>query len=70
MAHPLTRKGLWIEERMLGSGGFGAVHLWRNEVRSSGSASGENLSMGFPTKPDTNRAVQPQKIARGLNFQF
>ena len=24
---------------------------------------------GFPTRPDTNRSVQPQKIARGLKFR-
>ena len=26
--------------------------------------------MGFPTRSDTNRAVQPQKIARGLKFRI
>ena len=25
-------------------------------------------SSGFPTRPDTNPAVQPQKIARGLEI--
>ena len=25
-------------------------------------------SLGFPTRFDTNRAVQPQKMARGLKF--
>ena len=29
----------------------------------------ENLSSGLSTGSDTNRAVQPQKIARGLKFQ-
>ena len=29
---------------------------------------GENLSSGFPTRSDTNPAVQPQKMARGLKF--
>ena len=29
----------------------------------------ENLSLDFPTKCDTNRAVPPQKIARGFQFQ-
>ena len=24
--------------------------------------------LGFPTRSDTNRAVQPQKMAEGLNF--
>ena len=30
----------------------------------------ENLSSGFPTRSDTNRAVQPQKMARGLKFRI
>ena len=30
--------------------------------------SSENLSWGFPTRSHTNRAVQPQKMARGLKF--
>ena len=30
----------------------------------------ENRSSGFPTRSDTNRAVQQQKMARGLNFGF
>ena len=29
-----------------------------------------NRSSGFPTRSDTNRAVQPQKIARGLKFRI
>ena len=28
------------------------------------------LSWGFPTRIDTNRAVQPQEMARGLTFRF
>ena len=28
----------------------------------------ENRSSGFPTRSDTNRAVQSQKMARGLKF--
>ena len=31
---------------------------------------GENLSLGFPTRSDTKRALQPQKMARGLRFQI
>ena len=27
-----------------------------------------NRSSGFPTRSDTNQAVQPQKMARGLKF--
>ena len=29
-----------------------------------------NLSSGFPTRYDTNRNVQPQKIARGLKIRI
>ena len=29
---------------------------------------GENRSSGFPTRPDTNRAVQPHKMVSGLKF--
>ena len=32
------------------------------------AASWENLSSWFSTRSDTNRAVQPQKMARGLKF--
>ena len=44
-------------------------------ARASGNwnkiaASRENLSSGFPTRCDTNRAVQQQKIARGLKFHI
>ena len=28
------------------------------------------MSSGFPTRSDTNRAVQPQKMARGLKFRI
>ena len=34
------------------------------------AASRENQSSGFPTRSDTNWAVQPQKMARGLKFQI
>ena len=30
----------------------------------------ENRSTGFPTRRDTNQAVQQQKIARGLKFRI
>ena len=30
----------------------------------------ENLSSGFPTRSDTNRAVQLQKMDRGLKFRI
>ena len=29
-----------------------------------------NRSSQFPTRSDTNQAVQPQKMARGLKFQI
>ena len=28
------------------------------------------MSSGFPTRSDTNQAVQPQKMARGLEFRI
>ena len=28
----------------------------------------ENLYLGFPTRSDTNLAVQPKKLVRGLKF--
>ena len=30
----------------------------------------ENRSSGFPTSSDTNRAAQPQKMARSLKFRI
>ena len=30
----------------------------------------ENRSSGFPTRSDTNQAVQQQKIVRGLKFRI
>ena len=30
----------------------------------------ENRSSGFPTRSDTNRAVQPQKMTRGYEFRI
>ena len=30
----------------------------------------ENLSSGFLTRSDTNRAVQPQNMSRGLKFRI
>ena len=34
------------------------------------AASQENLSSGFQTSSDTNQAVQPQKMARGLEIRI
>ena len=34
------------------------------------AVSQEKLSSGFPTRSNTNRAVRPQKMARGLKFQI
>ena len=33
-----------------------------------GTGSQENLSLGFSTRFDSNRAVQLQKMARGMKF--
>ena len=33
MSATVGDKGGWREERLLGSGGFGAVHLWKHKVR-------------------------------------
>ena len=30
----------------------------------------ENLSLGFPTRSDTNQTVHPQKMARGSKLQI
>ena len=38
---------------------------WINEPRCE-----KNGLSGFPTRSDTNRAVQPQKMARGLKFRI
>ena len=35
-----------------------------------GATSQENLSSVFLTRSDINRAVQPQKMARGMKFQI
>ena len=39
-----------------------------SEIRDISAVSQENLSLGFPTRFDTNKAVLPQKVARGLKF--
>ena len=36
----------------------------------NGSGELKKRSSGFPTRSHTNRAVQPQKMARGLKFQI
>ena len=30
----------------------------------------ENMSLGFPTRSDTNQFVRPQKMARGSKFEI
>ena len=30
----------------------------------------KKMSLGFPTKSDTNGTAQPQEMARGLQFQI
>ena len=42
----------------------------REPLYSNLSLSARKCVFGFPTKSDTNRAVQPQKIARGLKFRI
>ena len=37
---------------------------------NNGAAPRENLSSDVPTRSDTNRAVQPQKIVRCWNFRI
>ena len=34
------------------------------------AVSRENLSSGFPTRSDTNRAIQPQKMVEDLKFRI
>ena len=42
----------------------------RDRKFSIWAATSENRSSGFPTRSDTNRAVQPQKMARGSKFRI
>ena len=39
-----------------------------NNITKKSELSHENLSLGFPNRPDTKPAVQPQKMASSLNF--
>ena len=45
-------------------------HITELQNSTKCAAMKENLSSGFPTKSDTNRALQPLKMARGLKFQI
>ena len=51
----------------------GGTIIVANEVyillARSESGSKKNLSSRFPTRSDTNRAIHPQKTARGLKFR-
>ena len=40
------------------------------KINNIQAASHENLSSGFPIRSDTNRAVQPQMMARGLKVRI
>ena len=40
------------------------------DLQMIGATSRKNLSLGFPTRPDTNQAVQQQKMAMGLKFRI
>ena len=42
-----------------------AFHITINEARYE-----KNLSSWFPTRSDTNRAVQTRKMARGLKYRI
>ena len=42
----------------------------RQKANILGAALQENLSSRFPARSNTNRAVQPQKMARGMKFQI
>ena len=48
----------------------GGDNLTNRLIRTIWAASQENLSSGFHTRSDTNRAVKPQKMARGLKFRI
>ena len=39
-------------------------------AKTKRGTSPENQSLGFPTRSDINRAVQPRKKARGLKFRI
>ena len=43
------------------------VHFFSSLV-TKWASSRENRSLGFPTRCDSNRPAQPQKLARGLKF--
>ena len=45
-------------------------HTDMDSLNVSSAVLQESLSPWFPTRSDTNRAVQPQKMARGLKFQI
>ena len=47
-----------------------AKNMSRNLHMKIWAASQKNLSLGFPTKSDTNPAIQPQKMARGLKIRI
>ena len=46
----------------------GLNHLARGHLVCICATLCEDLSSGFPTRSNTNLAVQPQKMARGLKF--
>ena len=53
----------------------GLCFTWSKNTEDRFSLDNANMSrvarkpvFGFPTRSDTNRAVQPQKMARGLKF--
>ena len=48
---------------------FGVASLSQGNIINRASLR-ENRSSEFPTRSDTNRAVQSQKMARGLKFRI
>ena len=63
-------------QRVVTSGLFPCVVCYTTDIElyflseKKGVSSEENLSLGFPTRSNTNRVVQAQKMARLLKFWF
>ena len=58
----------WVLRNMICQLSPNTFRIWSLVWFIIRAASGENLSLGFLTRTDTNRAVQPQKMATGLKF--
>ena len=44
--------------------------IYEPRCEKTGLRGGGGGGGGFPTRSDTNRAAQPQKMARGLKFRI